>query len=166
MFSVRLYIFVCSSLLTEVAAKIFLYKKPHLLVNHANGERPSQRITWSKTNRSKRHAPRRFARLVKPHLHVTHNKLVVARSLLPRIGRETQIFIFQLTTGSERTRLKENVSALTAGNPENSLTLRHDHNCRFRSTAAANAVRGSDNTVFPESDEELNFLRRLKISDW
>jgi len=28
-------------------------------------------------------APRRFARLVKPHLHVTHNKLVVAQSLLP-----------------------------------------------------------------------------------
>jgi hypothetical protein len=102
----------------------------------------------------------------KRHLHVTHNKLVVAQSLLPRIGRETRIFIFQLTTGSERTRLKENVSALTAGNPENSLTLRHDHNCRFRSTAAANAVRGSDNTVFPESDEELNFLRRLKIGDW
>jgi len=85
-------------------------------------------------------APRRFARLVKPHLHVTHNKLVVAQSLLPRIGRETQIFIFQLTTGSERTRLKENITALAAGDPQDFLTFRHDHDRRFRSTAAADSV--------------------------
>ena len=73
----------------------------------------------------------------------------------------------RVTTGSERTRLKVNISALTAGDTENLLTLGTNNNCRFRSpTTAKNLGWCSADNMLAKRNEKLDLFRWCEIGNW
>ena len=67
--------------------------------------------------------------------------------------RRSQRMLVHSAPDSERAWLQVNISALTAGNPQNLLLLGTYDNRRFGSATTANAVRSSTDNVLAKSDK-------------